>query len=70
MDNYSKWDIDLHFGEYYEKLIKEIFEGKGKIEVKTERDKWKKTGNIVIEVRYNGRNSVLLPLKQIGGYIT
>ena len=59
----SGWDIDLHFGEKYEKAIKDIFEGKGKIEVKTERDKWKKTGNIVIEVRYNGRNSGLTTTK-------
>ena len=63
MDNNSKWDIDLHFGEHYEKLIKEIFEGKGKIEVKTERDKWKTTGNIAIEVRCNGRDSGLTATK-------
>ena len=63
MDNNLKWDIDLHFGKHYEKLIKEIFEGKGKIEVKTERDKWKTTGNIAIEVRCNGRDSGLTATK-------
>ena len=55
----SGWDIDLVFGEKYEKAIKDIFEGKGKIEIKTERDKWKTTGNIVIEVEHNGLNSGL-----------
>ncbi len=55
----SGWDIDLVFGEKYEKAIKDIFENKGKIEIKTERDKWKTTGNIVIEVEHNGLNSGL-----------
>ena len=40
----SKFDIDLEFGEKFEKSLAKILT-LGKIEVKTERDKWKKTGN-------------------------
>ena len=45
----SKFDIDLKFGEGYEYNIAKIL-SMGKIEVKTERDKWKRTGNIAIEL--------------------
>lgn len=51
------FDIDLSFGQIYEKKIEEIFRSKGRIEVKTERDVWKKTGNIAIEISYKGRPS-------------
>ena len=51
----KKFDIDLNFGVDSEKKICEILEGGNKIEVKTERDIWKKTGNIVIEYK-NGNN--------------
>ena len=47
----SDFDIDLTFGEIYEKSLAIILQDK-KIEVKTERDKWKETGNIAIEI-YN-----------------
>ena len=47
----SKFDIDLNFGESYEYSLAHIL-SLGKIEVKTERNKWKKTGNIAIEL-YN-----------------
>ena len=53
----SKFDIDLKFGQIYEEKIRKIFAGK--IEVKAERDIWKKTGNIAIEVRYKGEPSGL-----------
>tara|TARA_X000001382_G_C3168207_1_gene178612 strand:- start:1149 stop:1520 length:372 start_codon:yes stop_codon:yes gene_type:complete len=55
----NNFDIDLDFGQIYEKKIKNMLEGKGRIEVKTERDIWKKTGNIVIEILYKGRPSGL-----------
>jgi len=55
----SKFDLDLKFGQIYEKGLKELFKGKGKIEVKTERGKWLETGNIAIEIRYRGRKSGL-----------
>ena len=38
------FDIDLEFGQVYEKKVQELLESKGKIEVKTERDTWLKTG--------------------------
>jgi len=47
----SDFDIDLKFGEIFEKSLALILQDK-KIEVKTERDKWKTTGNIAIEL-YN-----------------
>ena len=55
----SKFDLDLKFGQIYEKGLKELFKGKGKIEVKTERAKWLETGNIAIEIRYRGKKSGL-----------
>lgn len=51
------FDIDLEFGQVYEEKIKKLLESKGKIEVKTERDTWLKTGNIAIEYRYRGKKS-------------
>ena len=53
----ENFDIDLDFGKKGEELILEIFEGNSKIEVKTERDRWMETGNIVIEYRYKGKPS-------------
>ena len=47
----SDFDIDLQFGEIFEKSLALILQDKT-IEVKTERDKWKETGNIAIEI-YN-----------------
>ena len=55
----SNFDIDLDFGKMGERKVLEIFEGDGTIEVKTERDKWKQTGNIAIELSYKGRPSGL-----------
>ena len=53
------FDIDLEFGEVWEERVRKIFENKGTIEVKTERDIWRTTGNIVIEIGYKGRPSGL-----------
>ena len=50
-NNNSDFDIDLEFGQIFEKSLARILQDK-KIEVKTERDKWKETGNIAIEL-YN-----------------
>jgi hypothetical protein len=50
-NNNSDFDIDLKFGEIYEKSLALILQDRT-IEVKTERDKWKDTGNIAIEL-YN-----------------
>jgi hypothetical protein len=54
----NKFDIDLEFGEKFEKSLAKILT-LGKIEVKTERDKWKKTGNIAIELMSRGKLSGL-----------
>ena len=55
----SNFDIDLEFGEVWEERVRKIFENKGTIEVKTERDIWRTPGNIVIEIGYKGRPSGL-----------
>ena len=60
----KKFDIDLDFGKVTEKKLADAFEGKGKLEVKTERwqgksTQWKKTENIAIEIRDRGKLSGL-----------
>ena len=52
----SKFDIDLSWGQIFEKKLENILRNK-KIEVKTERDIWKVSGNIAIEYQYKGRKS-------------
>ena len=52
----SKFDIDLSWGQIFEKKLEDILRNK-KIEVKTERDIWKVSGNIAIEYQYKGRKS-------------
>jgi len=48
---FSKFDLDLEFGEKWEDFIIEKLKT---AEVKTEKDKWHKTGNICIEFQcYN-----------------
>ena len=58
----KKFDIDLDFGKITEKKLAEAFEGKGQLEVKTERwtgepTQWKNTKNIAIEIRCRGKLS-------------
>ena len=54
-EEYTKgFDLDLRFGKLGEDFVKDIQDGNNKIEVKTERDIWKTTGNIAIEMRYKG----------------
>ena len=52
----KKFDIDLKYGQMREKQVSNIFANK-KIEVKTERDWWDKTGNIALEYECNGKPS-------------
>jgi hypothetical protein len=52
-NNDKRFDLDLAYGQVFERKVAEIL-GQSKIEVKTEKDKWKTTGNIVIE--YESRN--------------
>jgi hypothetical protein len=49
----KKFDLDLEFGLLGEDFVKDMQNGNTMIEVKTERDKWKNTGNIAIEIRCN-----------------
>ena len=57
--NAKNFDIDLEFGQVWEERVRKIFENEGTIEVKTERDIWRTTGNIVIEIGYKDRPSGL-----------
>ena len=57
-DYTSKFDIDLKFGEEFEYSLARIL-SVGKVEVKTEKNKWKKTGNIAIELMNQGNLSGL-----------
>ena len=52
----KKFDIDLEYGEVREQMIADMLQDK-KIEVKSERDVWQKTGNIAIEYECYGKPS-------------
>ena len=52
----KKFDLDLKYGQIREKQVYDIFATK-KIEVKTERDWWHKTGNIALEYECHGKPS-------------
>jgi hypothetical protein len=52
----KKFDIDLSYGKVREKLIADMLQNK-KIEVKSERDMWARTGNIAIEYESYGKPS-------------
>ena len=54
----NKFDIDLRIGEEYEDSLAKILSLE-KVEVKTEIDKWKQTGNIAVEIRCRGKLSGL-----------
>ena len=59
-EEYAKgFDLDLEFGKLGEEFVRDMQLGNKKIEVKTERDIWKTTGNIAIEIRYKGNPSGL-----------
>lgn len=58
----SNFDIDLDFGRMVERKVANLFENgnRGKIEVKGERQKWKSTGNLAIEISFRGRPSGIM----------
>ena len=58
----NKFDIDLKYGQERENRIEKILK-EGKLEVKTERDWWFKTGNIAIEIECNGKPSGIMVTK-------
>ena len=55
-NNDSRFDIDLKFGKIYEDVLSKVLTDKT-IEVKSERDIWKTTGNIAIEYMSRGNKS-------------
>jgi|TARA_R110001592_G_scaffold19370_1_gene79567 hypothetical protein len=60
----NKFDIDLKYGQEREQRLASILDkDKNKIEVKTERDWWFKTGNIAIEIECNGKPSGIMATK-------
>ena len=60
----KKFDLDLKYGQEREKRLASILDkDKSKIEVKTERDWWFKTGNIAIEMECNGKPSGVMATK-------
>lgn len=58
-NNDKRFDLDLAYGQVFEKKVADIL-GNSKIEVKTEKDKWKQTGNIVIEFESRGKPSGII----------
>jgi hypothetical protein len=56
VEDRKKFDIDLEYGQVREKLVADMLQDK-KIEVKSERDMWQKTGNIAIEYESYGKPS-------------
>ena len=51
------FDLDLQFGEAGENWLRWIGTDQAKVEVKTERDQWHSTGNVIFEFSYKGRPS-------------
>tara|TARA_R100001369_G_scaffold52240_1_gene79049 strand:+ start:159 stop:587 length:429 start_codon:yes stop_codon:yes gene_type:complete len=56
IEDRKKFDIDLNYGKVREKQVAEMLQDK-KIEVKSERGMWQKTGNIAIEYQSYGKPS-------------
>ena len=56
LNYFQKFDIDLQYGKVREEAVAEMLQDK-KIEVKSERDVWQKTGNIAIEYESYGKPS-------------
>ncbi len=52
----KKFDLDLQYGQVKEKIVADMLQDK-KIEVKSERGMWLKTGNIAIEYESYGKPS-------------
>ena len=56
VEDRKKFDIDLEYGQVREDIIADMLQDK-KIEVKSERDVWQRTGNIAIEYQCYGKPS-------------
>lgn len=62
MNHTSDFDLDLKYGQIGEKTLAKILSD-GKVEVKTERGIWKKTGNIAVEYSSRKKSSGILVTK-------
>ena len=58
MTGIKEFDLDLKYGEAGEEWLR-LIPGNGKLEVKTERHWWTKTGNVFFEFEYRGAPSGL-----------
>ena len=58
-ENRKKFDIDLEYGQIREDKVADMLTNK-KIEVKSERGMWMKTGNICIEYESYGKPSGII----------
>ena len=56
VEDRKKFDIDLEYGKVREKQVADMLQDK-KIEVKSERGMWQRTGNIAIEYESYGKPS-------------
>ena len=56
IEDRKKFDIDLNYGKVREKQVADMLRDK-KIEVKSERGLWQKSGNIAIEYQSYGKPS-------------
>ena len=52
----TKFDLDLEYGQIREKRVADLLKG-SKVEIKTERAWWRKTGNIAIEYEFRDKPS-------------
>lgn len=57
MNHRAKFDVDLQFGQEGERWLTWLGTDQAKVEVKTERDTWAKTGNVVFEYSCRGKPS-------------
>jgi hypothetical protein len=62
----KKFDLDLEYGKVREQQVADMLQDK-KIEVKSERDVWQKTGNIAIEYECYGKPSGINATDRITG---
>ena len=56
VEDRKKFDLDLEYGKVREKQVADMLQDK-KIEVKSERGMWQRTGNIAIEYESYGKPS-------------
>jgi hypothetical protein len=57
VSNRAKFDVDLQYGQQGERWLQWLGTDQAKVEVKTERDTWATTGNLVFEYECRGKPS-------------